>query len=509
MIAKGASVITAVLAPLLAAVPASAQVKPAADGGRRIDAGHKGPSVAGTPGHNSPAACPEGTAPRAGSSGEQRCKKPRSGDDTGSGAAVFLPAILIDLFPNRPGGGIVETPPIPTPNPHSPRTSGSSGGGPQHATGNSGSSAAVALPLAASPVAISGAFSPDEVLATVTGDAASVQQIANIFNLEIRSQRMSGLLGARIVRFGIPDGRPVPTVLAQLESDSRVLQRAPNHIYRLQNAGSLVNYAFQRISLDRNTASGTNIRIAVIDTAADATNPALDGVIVGTHDSMPETPVRDRSHGTSVSGLIAGIGDLHGIAPGARIYQARAFDGERSTTGVLLDALDWAASQNVRIMNMSFAGPKNNLLEMACKAALARGIVLVAAAGNDGPAAPYDYPAAYEGVIAATATDEEDQLMTQANRGPYVFIAAPGVDVPAPVEGGRDLVTGTSFSAAIVSGAVAELLHAEPELDARQINAALAGSASDLGAPGRDADFGFGLLNMEAALKQGVEGHLR
>ena len=107
----------------------------------------------------------------------------------------------------------------------------------------------------------------------------------------------------------------------------------------------------------------------------------------------------------------------------------------------------------MRIVNMSFVGPDNDLLKSACASARARGMVLVAAAGNNGPKAPYGYPAAYPGVIAVTATDDKDQLMPQANRGPYVYVSAPGVDMLAPVDGGTDAVTGTSFAAAIVSGA--------------------------------------------------------
>ena len=76
---------------------------------------------------------------------------------------------------------------------------------------------------------------------------------------------------------------------------------------------------------------------------------------------------------------------------------------------VILDALDWAAEQEVRIVNMSFVGPDNELLEAACADARERDLVLVAAAGNNGPKAPYGYPAAYPGVIAVTATDDEDQ----------------------------------------------------------------------------------------------------
>jgi subtilisin family serine protease len=149
---------------------------------------------------------------------------------------------------------------------------------------------------------------------------------------------------------------------------------------------------------------------------------------------------------------------------------------------------------------MSFVGPRNDLLELGCMAARNRGMVLVAAAGNNGPKAPYGYPAAYDGVIAVTATDEKDALMPKANRGPYVFISAPGVEVLAPVGGGTDVVTGTSFAAAIVTGAIANLLHAAPDHDAGWIEEALAETASDLGDKGRDSDFGFGLMNTRAVL---------
>ncbi|WP_031208541.1 S8 family serine peptidase, partial [Mesorhizobium sp. L2C085B000] len=347
--------------------------------------------------------------------------------------------------------------------------------------------------------AIAGEFVPDEVLVTVDGDAGAVQQIAASFGLEVRSQRQSRLLGTTLVRFGIPDGRPVGAVLAQLAADGRTLRREPNHIYSLQQAAGIVNYAFERIQLDNKQASGENVRIAVIDTGIDDTNPALSGVIADQFDAMPNVPVEKRDHGTSVDGLIAGVGALEGMAPGARIYHARAFEDGRSTMDVILSALDWAADQNVSIINMSFVGPKNDLLATACRNARGLGIILVAAAGNNGPKAPYGYPAAYDGVIAVTATDAKDGLMQQANRGAYVFISAPGVEMVAPSGAGSDVVTGTSFAAAIVSGAIANLIHASPERSADDIEKALAATARDLGPKGRDNDFGYGLLDTKAA----------
>ncbi|MER8446113.1 S8 family serine peptidase [Mesorhizobium sp. M1066] len=416
----------------------------------------------------------------------------KDGSDAGQSGAVFLPALIFDLFPNP----AAPPTPVPTPRP-APATppadtqAGPPPGGPIVSPTD--------LIAVQPPRAVVGDFVPDEVLVTVDGGAGAVQQIAASFGLQVRSQRQSRLLGTTLVRFGIPDGRPVGVVLAQLAADGRTQRREPNHVYSLQQAAGIVNYAFDRIALDSKQASGENVRIAVIDTGIDDTNPALSGVVAGQFDAMPDVPIEKRDHGTSIDGLIAGVGALEGMAPGAKIYHARAFEGGKSTMDVILSALDWAAEQDVRIINMSFVGPKNDLLGVACRNARALGMVLVAAAGNNGPKAPYGYPAAFDGVIAVTATDARDGLMPQANRGAYVFISAPGVEMVAPSGAGSDVVTGTSFAAAIVSGAIANLIHAAPGRTADDIEKALAATARDLGPKGRDNDFGYGLLDIKAA----------
>ncbi|MBZ9956289.1 MULTISPECIES: S8 family serine peptidase [unclassified Mesorhizobium] len=420
------------------------------------------------------------------------CGKDGKSISDGAAGAVFLPALIVDLFPNP----AAPAAPVPTPRPDpAAPPAGTQAGLPSGGPIVSPSDLIAVQP----PRAVAGDFVPDEVLVTVDGDAGAVQQIAASFGLDVRSQRQSFLLGTTLVRFGIPDGRPVGVVLAQLAADSRTQRREPNHIYSLQQAAGIVNYAFERIALDANHASGENVRVAVIDTGVDDTNPTLAGVIAGQFDAMPDVPVEKRDHGTSIDGLIAGVGALKGMAPGARIYHARAFEGGKSTMDVILAALDWAAEQDVRIINMSFVGPKNDLLGIACRNARALGMVLVAAAGNNGPKAPYGYPAAFDGVIAVTATDARDGLMPQANRGAYVFISAPGVEMVAPSGAGSDVVTGTSFAAAIVSGAIANLIHAAPDRSADAIEKALAATARDLGSKGRDDDFGYGLLDIKAA----------
>ena len=152
---------------------------------------------------------------------------------------------------------------------------------------------------------------------------------------------------------------------------------------------------------------------------------------------------------------------------------------------------------------MSFAGPKDALLTRALAAAHGRGLILVAAAGNAGPKSPPLYPAADPNVIAVTATDADDKVFDQANRGGYVAVAAPGVDVLVAGPGdGYAFTSGTSVAAAHVSGVVALMLEREPTLSADAVRSALVASARDLGAKGRDQVFGAGEADAAAALKR-------
>lgn len=348
---------------------------------------------------------------------------------------------------------------------------------------------------AVTPV-LTGDFVADEVL-VLLDETANAGSLAAQFNLVVRNERRSALLGARLVRFAIPDGRTPQLVLAALANAQGVTGADVNTIYALQAMRTPGNYAFDRIGLPVTLSSGAGVAIAVIDSATDPRHPALKKAYAGFFDALPDRPVVDATHGTAVGGLIAGGGKLPGLAPKARLFHARAFEDGKSTMDAILAAFDWAVSQDVRIVNMSFAGPKNALMSTACEAALRRGVVLVAAAGNNGPGAKPAYPGAYPGVIAVTATNDKDALMPQANRGDYVFAAAPGVDVIAPAPGGgADFVTGTSFAAAIASGAIANLIADDKARDAAWVEQRLSATAHDLGIAGRDTDFGFGLISL-------------
>src|SRR5437016_11157839 len=250
---------------------------------------------------------------------------------------------------------------------------------------------------------------------------------------------------------------------------------------------------------------GGNAPAAVTDSKCDAAHPDLEGVIAQ-YFSAVGAPEKPDSHGTGMAGAIASHQRLLGTAPGARLLAVHAFStaaaSAQSTTFSILKGVDWSVRQGARIINMSFAGPTDPSLERALKAAYDKGIVLIAAAGNAGPKSPPLFPGAIPFVIAVTATDVDDKLFTAANRGKYISIAAPGVDilVPAP-EGEYQMTTGTSVAAAEVSGIVALLLERNPKLTPADVKRILTRTAKPIGPKGRERDFGSGLVNALSAVQ--------
>jgi subtilisin family serine protease len=242
----------------------------------------------------------------------------------------------------------------------------------------------------------------------------------------------------------------------------------------------------------------------VIDSGIDAKHPELANAIADSFDALgsKEGP---HAHGTGVAGAIVSHVKLMGAAPAARILAIRAFGvapgGAESTSFVVLKSLDYAVAHGAQIINMSFAGPKDALIDRGVAAAAAKDIVLIAASGNAGPKSPPLYPAAYASVIAVSATDAQDRLFVASNRGGYIALSAPGVDIflPAPDEK-YQMTSGTSFSAAYISGLAALMLERNPALKPDELRAILMKTARDLGAPGRDDLFGAGEADAFAAV---------
>jgi hypothetical protein len=206
-----------------------------------------------------------------------------------------------------------------------------------------------------------------------------------------------------------------------------------------------------------------------------------------------------------MAGAIASHAHLLGVAPQANIIAICAFGGSghpEATSFKIIKGLDYAIQHGARIINMSFAGPPDPALSQALQIAREKGILVIAAAGNNGPKSPPLYPGADPSVMAVTATDATDRLFNGANQGRYVTVAAPGVDVlvPAP-DRGMEFTTGTSVAAAHVSGVAALLMAFKPSLKPEEIRAILVRTAKHLGSPGINPQFGAGLVDPLKALE--------
>lgn len=241
-----------------------------------------------------------------------------------------------------------------------------------------------------------------------------------------------------------------------------------------------------------------SLRIGMVDSGVDVTHPALDDANIKTRSFVsPKADVPD-FHGTAIASIIvADAEDYRGLAPSAEVYAATVFEndeerGEVASTVSLVRALDWLVTSEVDVVNISLAGPPNRLLETALSRASERGVMVVAAAGNAGPIAEPMYPAAYDTVVAITAVDASGKVYRLANRGQHLDLAAPGVAMlHAKAGGGYSASSGTSFAVPFAAAAAARLRHLQPGDDTLDL---LHQSAQDLGPPGRDEIYGYGLL---------------
>jgi subtilisin family serine protease len=240
------------------------------------------------------------------------------------------------------------------------------------------------------------------------------------------------------------------------------------------------------------------LRVGMIDSSVDLTHPSLAKSWVESRSFVSPSARQPNFHGTAIASIIVANNDEYvGLAPNAELFAASVFEddpgqGEIASTLSLIRALDWLISSNVDVVNISLAGPPNRLLESALKRVTDRGILVVAAAGNGGPGAKPMYPAAYDDVVAVTAVDSRSRVFRLANRGAYLDLAAPGVDLlHARAGGGYASSSGTSFAVPFAATAAARLLKLHPEEDTL---AELYATAQDLGPLGRDDIYGYGLL---------------
>jgi len=325
-----------------------------------------------------------------------------------------------------------------------------------------------------------------EIVAVALSEAARRAALAEGFTV-VREERLEALDLTTVV-LAPPRRMPLGRAMARLRALAPEGAFAFNHVH--VPAGEM-GEAVEPYAAPPVPPQGGGVRVGLIDTGVDTRHPALAGVTVQSRGFVGAA--RPAGHGTAVASLLVGRGQgFRSAAPGASLYAADVYGG--ATTGgsatAVAQALSWLSGQNVRVVNISLVGPRNGLIETAIARARQRGMTVVAAVGNDGPAAPPLFPASYPGVIGVTAVNARNRVLPEAGRGPQVDFAAPGADMAAAGGRGWVNVRGASFAAPLVAGLLAR--------NGGDVEA-LARTATDEGAAGPDPVYGRGVVG--AALR--------
>ena len=293
-------------------------------------------------------------------------------------------------------------------------------------------------------------------------------------------------LDSRITRLAAPSAMDAGEALAQARRIEPEGTFDFTHYYRMQFSPSGNTRAQPGAALPRRAG---RLSIGMIDTALAEDHPALRGAQIAARNFGTSGETMPTAHGTAVASIL--------VSEGARqLHVANVFRGTGrepyTSADSLARAIEWMVAEGVPVVNMSLAGPRNAILDRLIERAISHGTVIVAAAGNGGPRAAPAYPAALAPVVAVTAVDARNRVYRYANQGPYITVAARGVDEPAAQAGGGiALFSGTSFATPHVAAWMARCLDGgEMSACARQLRA----SARDLGAPGHDPVYGHGLI---------------
>lgn len=298
-------------------------------------------------------------------------------------------------------------------------------------------------------------------------------------------------LGITLVTLSTPSGVSARQGVRRLRKADPQGQYDYNHIY--SDAGPLEAATAPAAA---GGGGGSSARIGLIDSGVDTGHPALKGLAIQQRGFAPGG-VKPAAHGTATASLLAGrSAGFKGAAPGSSLLVADVY-GNGPTGGsaaAVVKALAWMARERVPVVNVSLVGPANASLQAVVKALAGQGTLIVAAVGNDGPAAPPLYPASYPEAVAVTGVDAKGRVLREASRAKQLDFAAPGSDMAAARPGGYAAVRGTSYAAPIVAGMLARLSNGRSPASARAALAALQKQARDLGPKGVDKTYGYGLV---------------
>lgn len=298
-------------------------------------------------------------------------------------------------------------------------------------------------------------------------------------------------------------------VVASDETVRRYATSAPAQ----EDAGRDLQWALTKLQAEDiwQRSTGAGVTVAVLDSGVKASHPDLRGRVAGGFNAITGKPggrTDDFGHGTFIAGLIAGSRNgagIVGFAPSARIMPVKVLDADGvGESADIAAGIIWAAENGADVINMSFGSDSRNAVEaQAVDYARRLGVLLVGAGGNDG--APLElYPAAYPGVIGVGATDYTDRRSSFSNRGNHIDVVAPGQGILSAYGTSPSYLwtSGTSMSTAYVSGLAALAMSFGPGSGGDPLAEAIQASARDLGSPGRDREYGAGIIDPAALIEQ-------
>lgn len=346
---------------------------------------------------------------------------------------------------------------------------------------------------------------PNQMIALVSAEELAKAKASGA--VVIKEENLAEL-GSVLVTFD--NSQPVP------------IATEPNHVYQLDALASATkpspksaNPLTHASLMDVESTLAAKQRIGLMDSSINTQHECFTGLTIN-QQNFHDTALPSFNHGTAMASILLGDNscEAQGLLEQAQLFNAVVFAKNDSgaviaSASQLVSGLNWLLSQDVNIINMSLSGPPNRILAQALKHVSARGITLVASAGNDGPAAFPRYPAAYPEVIAVTAVDQQLKIFTRAAQGPHIEISAPGVDVfvaqSTGIEKAKGIeksyanLSGTSFAAAMVTALLAseKPTLTRPDLSQRaQYLGAVKLGNDQSEVVQRDSTYGFGLLKV-------------
>jgi subtilisin family serine protease len=345
------------------------------------------------------------------------------------------------------------------------------------------------------------------VLALPNGQSLAAAEAAGY---RVLATQVNATLERTLFRLGLPAGRNPDQARAELANLLPGATADENHLYTpdefLCRDGTCA--AHEMIGWS-GWPSAFAPKIGMIDTGINVDHDALAGQKLRVFQTdMGTRNAAGREHGTAIAAMLLGRMDsrVPGLLPYAELVAVEAFHrggaGDQADAFSLANAMDILLREEVTVINLSFSGPENAVLREVTERAAQRGVALVAAAGNNGVGAPPAYPAAWPHILAVTAVDSSGRVYRQANQGPYISLAAPGVGVwtAASISGGR-LKSGTSFAVPFVTAALAVQRMRAPEIPLAGAITQMIDCAQDLGAAGYDPVFGHGLVSAPGVCK--------